>query len=128
LTSTTANAKIRQVILFAMSSNQLTELFQSATKNPSLHEKLIAASSDSELIAIGQEHGFSISAEDISSFKPDLTDEDLAEVAGGAGENWIGGEATMAWVNQGSNAYKHWLEPNGDFNKQLNEKLMKGIK
>jgi predicted ribosomally synthesized peptide with nif11-like leader len=105
-----------------MSGNQLTELFQSATKNPSLHEKLIAASSDSELITIGQEHGFSISAEDISSFKPDLTDEDLAEVAGGAGENWVGGEYTMGYVQQGvdmsGTLYQRHM---ADTNKRLNE-------
>ena len=67
-----------------MSEEQLKAFLEKVKADTSLQEKLKAAADSDAVLAIAQEAGFSISADDLTKAQSELSDEELEGVAGGA--------------------------------------------
>ena len=66
-----------------MSEEQLKAFLEKVKADTSLQEKLKAAADANAVSAIAKEAGFSISADDITNAKSELSEEELEGVAGG---------------------------------------------
>ena len=67
-----------------MSKEQLKAFLEKVEADTSLQEKLKAAADSDAALAIANEAGFSISAEDLKNTKVELSEEELESVAGGS--------------------------------------------
>jgi len=67
-----------------MSSEQLKAFLEKIKGDTSLQEKLKAASDANAVAAIAKEAGFMISADDLNKAQPELSEDELESVAGGA--------------------------------------------
>ena len=67
-----------------MSEEQLKAFLEKVEADTSLQEKLKAAADSDAALAIANEAGFSISAEDLKNTKVELSEEELESVAGGS--------------------------------------------
>ena len=68
-----------------MSEEQLKAFLEKVKGDTSLQEKLKAAVDSDAVLAIAQEAGFSISADDLKKAQSEISDEELEGVAGGFG-------------------------------------------
>ena len=68
-----------------MSEEQLKAFLEKVKGDTSLQEKLNAAVDSDAVLAIAQEAGFSISADDLKKAQSEISDEELEGVAGGFG-------------------------------------------
>ena len=66
-----------------MSEEQLKAFLEKVKADTSLQEKLKAAADANAVSAIAKEAGFSISADDLTKAKSELSEEELEGVAGG---------------------------------------------
>ena len=66
-----------------MSEEQLKAFLEKVKADTSLQEKLKAAADADAVTAIAKEEGFSISADDLTKAKSELSEEELEGVAGG---------------------------------------------
>ena len=75
-----------------MPEEQLKAFLEKVKSDTELQEKLKAAASPEAAVAIAQEAGFAISAEDLQSMqsttKLEVSDEELEGAAGGAPWSW----------------------------------------
>jgi len=81
-----------------MTDEQLKFFLEAAKADPILQEKLKGAADQQAVVAIAKEAGFVISVEELSKFNEarDLSDEELAEVAGGFLIPWLVVEGIVA--------------------------------
>ena len=70
-----------------MSEEQLKAFGEAVQADPSLQEKIRAATDADSIANIAQEAGFEITAEEVKEAQVDLTDEQLDGVAGGTDPN-----------------------------------------
>ena len=68
-----------------MSEEQLKAFLEKVKGDTSLQEKLKAAADAETVVVIAKETGFSISADDLTNAKSELSEKELEAVAGGAG-------------------------------------------
>ena len=68
-----------------MSEEQLKAFLEKVKGDTSLQEKLKAAADANAVAAIAKEAGFSISADDLTKAKSELSEKELEAMAGGAG-------------------------------------------
>ena len=66
-----------------MSEEQLKAFLEKVKGDTSLQEKLKAAADADAVAAIAKEAGFSISADDLTKFQSELSDQELEGVTGG---------------------------------------------
>ena len=67
-----------------MSEEQLKAFLEKVKADTSLQEKLIAVKSDADaVVAIANEAGFMISADDLKKAQSEISDEELEEASGG---------------------------------------------
>ena len=66
-----------------MSEEQLKAFLEKVKSDTSLQEKLKGASDANSIASIAKEAGFSISADDLTKARSELSDEELEGVAGG---------------------------------------------
>ena len=66
-----------------MSEEQLKAFWEAIQADPSLQEKLRAATDADSIVRIAKEAGFEITADEIKEAQSELSDEQLDRVAGG---------------------------------------------
>ncbi len=72
-----------------MSEEQLKAFLEKVKGDTSLQEKLKAAADTHAVVAIAEEAGFSISADDLTKAQSELLEEELEDVTGGCWTtNW----------------------------------------
>ena len=84
-----------------MSEEQLKAFLEKVKSDTSLQDKLKAATSPEAAIEIAKEAEFSITAEDIQSMQSEtveLSDDELEDVAGGAGR--VAYNSQLTWCEQ----------------------------
>lgn len=64
-------------------SDQLDALYEAATSDSSLKQKLDAAADANAVVAIAKEAGFEVSVDELNSLMSNLTEEQLSSVSGG---------------------------------------------
>ena len=70
-----------------MTQEQLKSFLEKVKGNTTLQEQLKAAADNDAVVAIAKAAGFSLSADDISKAKSELSEQELEVVAGGLGIN-----------------------------------------
>jgi len=72
-----------------MSEDQLNAFLARVKQDTNLQAKLKAAADSDAVLAIANEFGFNISADDLKNAQPAISEEDLEGIAGGFPYGWM---------------------------------------